>query len=136
MRVGVLMRNEHGWPVEMMMLLLVVAVLGLRLCGSQKKEFGDGAMWLCRHPSARCSLLRILGQGQGDSASREGPGNGSDEGPVEQRSEPRSRGIVGLRGACGVGGALFPWMVDGCRCFGQRQRASANAHVLCRDAEL
>ena len=56
------------------------------------------AMWLCRHQSARCSLLRILGQGQGSSASpvRDGPGNGSDEGPVKQRPEPRSRGIVGL----------------------------------------
>lgn len=44
MRVDVYgMKDEHGWPVEMMMLLLlVVAVLGLRLCGSQKKEFGDG----------------------------------------------------------------------------------------------
>lgn len=65
-----------GWPATMTL---------------RQSEKGIRTMWLCRHPSARCSLLRISGQGQGGSASpaRE---EGQETG---QLSRDRSRGRAG-----------------------------------------
>lgn len=94
-------------------------------------------MWLCpgtrqlaAPSSGSWAKAKVVAHHQAERWS----GTGQKRVPVEQRSEPRSRGIVGFEVLGELAGSGDD--VGGRRCFRRAQRRSANVPVLCREAEL